>query len=103
MKIEELTQEQIGKAKSLATDEERLDYLNECGVELNDDMLSEVAGGKGSLDEVLYCQKGPNKNKRHQFEKTGKKRKGKLWGLIDDVEVKCVYCGKTTWKSWKLF
>ena len=45
MKIEELTQEQIEKAKSLATDEELLAYLKECGVELDDDMLAEIAGG----------------------------------------------------------
>ena len=45
MKIEELTQEQIEKAKSLATDEELLAYLKECSVELDADMLAEIAGG----------------------------------------------------------
>ena len=38
--------EQIGKARALATNEERLDYLKECGVELDEDILANVAGGK---------------------------------------------------------
>ena len=46
MKIEELNPEQIGKARALATNEERLDYLKECGVELDEDILANVAGGK---------------------------------------------------------
>ena len=46
IKIEELNPEQIGKARALATNEERLDYLKECGVELDEDILANVAGGK---------------------------------------------------------
>ena len=73
MKIEELNQEQIEKAKSLATDEERLAYLKECRVELEDDMLSEVSGGKRSIE--FGCV--------HEWEKTGKKEAdGLLVGLM---------------------
>ena len=100
MKIEELTQEQIEKAKSMATNEERLSYLKECGVELDNDMLTEVAGGNVRDCETYYCQKGPNRRNPHNFEKTGKRRKGKLMGIIDDIEVKCIYCGRTTWRPW---
>ena len=102
MRIEELTQEQIEKVKALGTDEERLDYLKECGVELDDDMLAEVAGGEkvrlGDKSGFPCCQKGPNKGRPHENIKTGKKRKGCFIGLFDDVEYKCIHCGKTVWR-----
>lgn len=106
MKIEELTQEQIEKAKSLATDAERLDYLKECGVELDDDMMAEVCGGEkvplGDKNKSGFpcCQKGPNKGYPHKYKKTGNRKKGWLLGWIDDKEYKCIYCGKTTWRDW---
>ena len=107
MKIEELTQKQIEKAKDLATNEERLDYLKECGVELDDDMIAEVAGGKvpgldrdGYLNDIYGCKKGPNKGKAHKFEKTGKRRRGRWLGIMDDIEYRCVYCGHTEW-AWR--
>ena len=79
MKIEALTQEQIGKAKALATDAERLAYLNECGVELDDDRMAEVCGGEKIplADESGFpcCQKGPNKGHPHKYRKTGNRKK----------------------------
>ena len=90
MKIEELSQEQIEKAKSLATDEERLAYLKECGVELDADMLAEVAGGIDDFE--IKCV--------HAWKKTGKRRKGWFIGWIDDVEYKCTKCGKKSWQAW---
>ena len=106
MKIEELTQKQIEKAKALATNEERLDYLNECGVELDDDMMAEVAGGGrvgedgGYLIAIDGCKKGPNKGGPHKFEKTGKRKRGRWLGIMDDIEYRCVYCGHTEW-AWR--
>ena len=104
MKIEELTQEQIEKAKSLATDEERLAYLKECGVELDDDMLTEVAGGgpakprSHTKTEKAYCQSGPNFRKPHKWAYTGGSKKGFL-GFGELKEVKCIYCGFKKWSS----
>ena len=91
MKIEELNQEQIEKAKSLATDEERLAYLKECDVELDDDMLSEVSGGIETLRRS-GCT--------HIWKKTGNRRRGWFIGWIDDVEYKCERCGKKEWQAW---
>ena len=34
------------EGRGLETNEERLDYLKECGVELDEDTLANVAGGK---------------------------------------------------------
>ena len=94
MKIEALTQEQIEKARSLATNEERLAYLEACGVELDDDMLAEVAGGKKIIgNSIESCKKGPNKNKPHKWVYTGRTIK-KFFGLFEVKEVKCIYCGK---------
>ena len=98
MKIEALTQEQIEKARSLATNEERLDYLEACGIELDDDMLAEVAGGKderGSRKSPnQVCQSGPNKYKPHKWKYTNRKFK-KFFGLFEFKEVQCIYCGIT--------
>ena len=69
MKIEELNQEQIEKARSLATDEERLAYLKECRVELDDDMLSEVSGGFDHihLPDCAHEWKKPEKEEVDRF------------------------------------
>ena len=101
MKIEELTREQIEKIKALETDEERLDYLKECGVELDDDMLAEVAGGIRSGIKIpvsRFCDSGPNKGKRHKWIATGKTKKGFL-GFGAAIEKKCVYCETFKWES----
>mgnify|MGYP007013951791 CR=1 FL=1 len=96
MKIEELTQEQIEKARSLATNEERLDYLKACGVELDDDMLAEVDGGHGIYTTLngRVCQKGPHKLKPHKWEYTNRTIK-QFFGLLEFKEVRCIYCGIT--------
>ena len=93
MKIEELNQEQIEKARSLATNEERLDYLKACGVELDDDMLAEIDGGHLFFHYVDTCQTGPNKGKQHKWKYANKTKK--LFGLWEFKEMECVYCGKT--------
>ena len=101
MKIEELTQKQIDRAKSLATNEERVAYLKECGVELEDDSLTAVAGGRGDRrDESDDCKKNPSGSAFHKWKKTGRKKSGRWIGIVDDVEYKCEYCGKTYWGLW---
>ena len=76
MKIEELSREQIERAKALETNEERLDYLKECGVELDEDMLADVSGGRFTdTTSSGYCpaRKG---RKVHEWKKTGKTKNG---------------------------
>ena len=97
MKIEALTQEQIEKARSLATNEERLDYLEACGVELDEDMLAEVAGGGPSSEGNETCKTGPNRRKPHKWVYTNRTIK-KFFGLFEYKEVRCIYCGITRMK-----
>ena len=60
MKIEELNPKQIRKARALETNEERLDYLKECGVEVDEDTLAIVAGGKDTkTSKGKECEKSP--------------------------------------------
>ena len=98
MKIEELSREQIERAKALETNEERLDYLKECGVELDEDMLADVSGG-GITDADWKPGSCPARKggKVHEWKKTGKTRKGRFLGLIDDVEYMCIYCRERRW------
>jgi hypothetical protein len=101
MKIEELNPEQIGKARALETNEERLDYLKECGVELDEDMLANVAGGMvktGPKKKKKECSESPDG--AHEWEKTGNRKKGRWIGIVDDVEYRCKHCGKVEWKLW---
>ena len=104
MKIEELNPEQIGKVKALATNEERLDYLKECGVELDEDMLANVAGGvvkkTSGGKKKNECPLSKKENGKHNWEKTGHRRSGSILGIVDDVEYWCTYCGKVEWKWW---
>ena len=92
MKIEELNPEQVGKARALATNEERLDYLKECGVELDEDILANVAGGKEISKKCQYSPMG-----KHVWVKSGNRREGRWLGIVDDVEYRCKNCGKTQW------
>ena len=48
MKFEELTPEQIEKAKRCETREERMAFIKENGIELTDEQLESVAGDASS-------------------------------------------------------
>ena len=101
MKIEELNPEQIGKARALETNEERLDYLKECGVELDEDKLANVTGGMVKTrpkKKKKECSESPDGD--HEWEKTGNRKKGRWIGIVDDVEYRCKHCGKVEWKLW---
>ena len=76
-KIEELSREQIERVKALETNEERLDYLKECGVELDEDMLADVSGGRLTDTDSTpgYCPARKGK-KVHEWKKTGKTKNG---------------------------
>jgi hypothetical protein len=89
MKIEELTPELVEKAKKCETREERLAFIRENGIELNDEQLEAVSGG-GDEEPKVHT---------HIWAPTGRTRPGAIWGDIwPDEEVRCDVCGITDWK-----
>ncbi|MBQ9007638.1 MAG: hypothetical protein IJ092_14900 [Atopobiaceae bacterium] len=56
MNFEDLTPEQMQRAKELKTREELLDFVKEEGLELDDKELDAIAGGDWSYDcHSLHC------------------------------------------------
>ena len=88
MRIEEMNSEQIGKVNAPAADEERPAYLNE----LDDDLLSRVAGGADQNSE--NC---PNGGIHNWLTTRNKKKLGGLLVSIFVYEYKCSKCGKVKW------
>ena len=102
MKFEDLTNEQQEKAKACKTYEERLAFIEECGIELEDDMLDDVSGGgQPCWDKTPHktnkheCPKR-NRGKNHEWEKTGREKS--FLYFWTDREYRCIYCGKTEWR-----
>ena len=97
MKFEDLTNEQLEKAKACETYEEKMAFIKEYEIELTDDQMDAISGGHSSgynLNECSECHKGTMK-------KTGKTRPGKIFGdLWPDVERKCNVCGNVEWYEW---
>ena len=56
MKLEDLTPEQMEKAKAMKTPEELLEFAKSEGYELSDDELSAVSGGRWSGCEAFRCE-----------------------------------------------
>ena len=100
MKNEAHNPEQIGKARALATNEGRLDYLKECCVELDEDMLANVAGGRRTGGKRKKKECSESSDGAHEWEKTGNRKEGRWIGIVDDVEYRCKHCGKVEWKVW---
>lgn len=102
MKFEDLTNEQIEKAKACTTEEARIAFLKEYSIEIPDDMLDEISGGKkygknrGTMTE---CPAGGYKgNGQHRWRKTGQQRPGNYFGNVwKDDEYRCDYCGALKW------
>ncbi len=46
MRIEELSSEQVERAKGCETDEERKAFIAENGIDLTDEQLEDIAGGE---------------------------------------------------------
>ena len=97
MKIEELNPEQIGKARALATNEERLEYMKTCGVKLDEDVMANVTGGASSHHNSRECPK--SEDGQHDWFDNGNRRPGKVLGIFDDHEYTCRHCGKTVWRD----
>ena len=102
MKFEDLTNEQIEKAKACETLEEKIAFLKEYNIEIPDDMLDEINGGsfkKGGGGSECPMANGMNGGS-HKWEKTGAQRPGSIWKNVwKDSEYRCIYCGKLEW--WK--
>ena len=92
MSFEELNNNQIEQVNAMATGEEQQAYLKECGVELDDDMLSGVAGGAGDFAKRGICANGGT----HNLVKTGKRQRNqRINPGIEFIEYRCTKCGKT--------
>ncbi len=84
MRIEDMTSEQIEKAKECETTEQRLAFIKEIGLELSDEQLDTIAGGG-----AIGCFFG-----FHDLEKTGAET-GPWNGRLK--EFRCKDCGETFW------
>lgn len=74
MRFEDLAPEQLERAKKCETHEEREAFLHDNGIELTDDQLAAVSGGKNARGGEWNCL-GEYK---HKFRKTGVTRPGKI-------------------------
>ena len=93
MRYEDLTQEQLERARECKTDEERKAFIEEVGTELSDEQLEGVSGGSIFEPECPRAPKG-----RHVLVHTGRTRPGKIWGDDwPDYEFRCTVCGYTEW------
>ncbi len=100
MKFEDLTNEQIEKAKACITREERMAFIKENNIELDDDMLDDVSGGRTIKNEIADPGKCPQGGK-HRWDKTGIQRPGKYFGSVwKDDEERCTKCGAIMWTKW---
>ncbi|SFP57669.1 hypothetical protein SAMN04487928_10417 [Butyrivibrio proteoclasticus] len=95
MKFDELSPELIEKAQKCENYEERMAFIRENEIELTDDQMEAVNGGRGSH---MYGEKCPE-CKKDILMPTGKSRPGKIFGTLwPDYEYACGACGYTTWK-----
>ncbi len=104
MRLEDLTDEQLEIAKACNTREERQAFIKDYSIELDDDMLDDVAGGdnppwKKTPNPYSQGKDCPKRNPRkpHVYEKTGNKRSGKIFWFWNEYEYRCRFCGKTKW------
>ena len=104
MKFEDLTNEQIEKAKACTTSEERIAFLKEYSIEIPDDMLNEISGGtkriraEEPIRDECPSANGMNHGK-HLWQKTGRQRPGEYFGNVwKDDEFRCAYCGELMWR-----
>jgi len=99
MRIEELSPELVEKAKGCETTEERMAFIQENGIELTEEQLQSISGGR-SNPGGNGRPKCPNSPKRggHNWVRTGNTRPGSIFGdLWPDKEERCTYCGETQW------
>ncbi len=94
MRLEDLSPEQIEQAKRCETPEERMAFITGNDIDLTDEQMDAIAGGKRS--DTRGCRESPTF--QHNFKPTGKTRPGSvLRNLWPDKEERCTYCGKVKW------
>lgn len=94
IKFEDMTAEQIEHAKKCETLEERKAFIEAESIELTDQQLEGIAGGKRTPHDTDNCPKGGN----HYWVETGNTRPGKVFGNVwPDKEKRCTRCGETIW------
>ncbi len=94
MEFENLTNEQIEKAKACTTPEEKLAFLKEYSIEIPDDMLDDVGGGAIGGAARNRCPQGG----KNRWAPTGRQRPGSIFGdYWKDNEKRCEKCGALDW------
>ena len=101
MKMENLTDSQIEKARACRTMAERLDFLRDNHIELTPEQMELVGGGvadrPGQHADRSECSSSPDGF--HKWVFTGQTRPGTAWGdLWPDYNHVCTHCGKQEWK-----
>ena len=92
----ELMEDLKKKAEKCETDEERLALLAENGIELTEEQLEGIAGGRGP--KKVKRETCPATGKYHKWVKTGNKRPGERLGPFwPDYEYRCVNCNRRGW------
>ena len=87
-------------ARRCETREEFMTFIQENGVELIDEQLEHISGGHASPPGQVQKQRCTEGGSEHKYVKTGRKKPGRWIGIVDDVEKRCTYCGKTIWALW---
>ena len=63
-----------------------------------------ISGGHknspGSHNKEKKCPASKRNDGDHNWKETGRTRPGRWIGIVDDVEKRCAYCGKTIWVIW---
>lgn len=100
MRPEELMPELLKQAQKCETDEERMEFIKDNNIELSEEELDMVTGGKGifgrrsQLIDIppAYCKASPDK--KHKYVLTGATRDGLIWTVRHR---RCEYCGVEYW------
>ena len=93
MKFEEMDMELVKKCAACKSKEELFKLLSENHVELSDEQLAEIGGGRSAHPGPEYdCPAMPGWD--HDYEYTGKEVPGTIWGDVwPNKEVRCKRCG----------
>lgn len=102
MRFEDLSPKQVERAKGCETAEERMAFVAENGIELTDEQLEGIAGGRHTPPWKVktVCPKSPafDGDGPHKYVPTGRTRPGRIFGdLWPDKEERCKYCGDVKW------
>ena len=98
MRFDEMDQELVERAKECKTTDERMAFVAENGIELTDEQLESIAGGKRNGGAKLKRECPGSSDGDHHYVWTGRTRPGEYWkDLWPDYEGRCKVCGHTDW------